>query len=175
MLILRQNTVCQLIYVVALYSISVVMTTCHSNGGQTEQSVLPRTIPTTIVHLANMKIGWCLASPTFAEPTLTTVDRVDCEMPHLVEVFALVDRQETMTAPYPGTTAVQEFLRDTCDQAYEEQFQVASIDHGLGIAILAPPTESFWLQSDGMIRCGVFPLTLKAEAGPFLKCYQSET
>lgn len=120
-----------------------------------------------------MELDWCLARPNIHEPALT-VDRVSCDSPHTIEVFAMVNRPTEIPGPYPGEEEARIRFRDTCERVYMKRFGAPSIDDGLGLAVLAPLSESYWNSSDARLVCGVMPLTFRAERGNILERYQSD-
>lgn len=82
------------------------------------------------VSVDKIEAGQCLAEP--AEGLLTSVTKIDCEAPHEMEVYAVVDLEEAANESWPGTDAVEQRAINLC---------LGSVEAFIGQDFMASPYD----------------------------------
>ena len=80
-----------------------------------------------------------------------TVNVVDCEQPHIYEVYALVD-YETEDDAYPGEEAVRTYADEQCEAEFEG-FVGIDYESSRWYITSVTPSEETWADGDREIVC----------------------
>lgn len=90
-----------------------------------------------------MKVGDCFTLDR--DTSIEQVSAIPCDLPHGVEVYAVVEDPAPPGAPYPGVDAVRAAAKDGCEAAYEPFVGAPYTGSSrLWINILAPE-EPYWV------------------------------
>lgn len=92
---------------------------------------------------------------------------LDCDEPHLMQVFGTEMLNGPAGTPYPGDSEVDRQAWDACQSAFEEFVGVRYDDSRLNATYYWPPSES-WLAGDRVVLCVIeasvaSPLTRSVE------------
>ncbi|NNF55839.1 MAG: hypothetical protein HKN03_15535 [Acidimicrobiales bacterium] len=104
------------------------------------------------VSVDKIEVGQCLVEP--AEGLLTSVTKIDCNEPHEMEVYAVVNLEQTADEAWPGASAVEERAISMCLDRVEafigEDFMASPYD----ITYITPVQEG-WAEGDNEGICAV--------------------
>lgn len=103
------------------------------------------------VSVFELEVGQCFEEST-VEGQFSEVTLVNCDEPHLAEVFALLDHPAAPGEAYPGQDAVSSFASDECVARFEpyvgQTYELSAI-----FFTSFTPTEGSWEQGDREIVC----------------------
>lgn len=88
---------------------------------------------------------------------VSDADIVDCDEPHDAEVHAMFELDDPPGAPYPGSRALNNRVRATCDEAFEEWVGVPYEDSTLESLWLLPQLDDWDEDDDRLITCIILP------------------
>ena len=100
----------------------------------------------------DLELGDC-----FDTENITTVDEVavvDCDEPHVYEVFGLTDVEAGDDEPYPGEEALNTAADEACRPAFADYVGIP-YDDSEWFATFINPSEGTWQQGDREILCVV--------------------
>lgn len=104
------------------------------------------------VSVDKIEVGQCLAEP--AEGLLTSVTKINCDEPHEMEVYAVVDLEQGTNETWPGTSVVEERAINMCIDRVEafigEDFMASPYD-----ITYITPVEEGWADGDHEGICAV--------------------
>ncbi len=104
------------------------------------------------VSVDKVEVGQCLVKP--AEGLLTSVTEINCDEPHEMEVYAVVDLEQSSNEAWPGTSAVEERAINMCIDRVEafigEDFMASPYD-----ITYITPVEEGWADGDHEGICAV--------------------
>jgi hypothetical protein len=96
----------------------------------------------------DLEVGDCFTSES---TLLDTVLVVDCEEPHVYEVYDVGDVESTDDA-YPGDAAMGETASAQCQDAFEAYVGIAYEDSQWYVTSI-PPSEETWAEGDREVVC----------------------
>lgn len=104
------------------------------------------------VSVDKVEVGQCLVEP--GEGLLTSVTKINCDEPHEMEVYAVVDLEQSSSETWPGTSAVEERAINMCLDLVEpfigEDFMASPYD-----ITYITPVEEGWAEGDHEGICAV--------------------
>jgi hypothetical protein len=110
------------------------------------------------VLLQNLRVGDCWNSNDFAtaDPTETVemlfVAVVDCDSPHLGEVYLITDIEAGTGAPYPGELVAEIRALETCLDRFSNTFAESYESSSIGVMPVFP-LEGSWALGDREVIC----------------------
>lgn len=149
-------------------ALALVAVACGGDDAATDDTTTstapPDTAPPTTeppgeqVDVSALEPGMCFdyrVVPDEAGQEVEGVVAIDCNLPHLNEVFAVVEHPGGRTDPYPGTDAMTEFANDECIAQFEgfvgRQYELSDLEVGH-----VTPTPESWGERDRTVLCFVF-------------------
>ena len=111
------------------------------------------------ISVFDVEVGDCFTAPEEITTTFTTLDRVECEVPHEQEAYALATYTDpgTDTTPetFPGEAALKSFADGACAQEYADYVGVDYRDSELFFTYLLPSPRSWEQDQDRTTLCFV--------------------
>ena len=111
------------------------------------------------VSVFDVDVGDCFTAPKEITTTFTTLDRVECDVPHEQEAYARPTYTDpgTDTTPtaFPGEAALKSFADGTCAQEYADYVGVDYRDSELFFTYLLPSPRSWEQDQDRTTLCFV--------------------
>ena len=104
----------------------------------------------------SLDVGDCLDEPQGAE--FSDVDKIPCDEPHELEVFAVVQHPAGDDAPFPGTARIEQVAFDLCFAFFEDYVDRPYADSLLDIATFNPTRGSWDDIDDREIVCLLYDL-----------------
>ena len=104
----------------------------------------------------SLEVGDCLDEPRGGE--FSDVDKVSCDEPHELEVFALVDYPGGNDAPFPGADRLEQAALDLCFAFFEDYVDRPYPESLLDIATFNPTRDSWNEIDDREIVCLLYDL-----------------
>ena len=104
----------------------------------------------------SLEVGECLDEPRGGE--FSDVDKVSCDEPHELEVFALVEYPAGNDAPFPGTARIEEVAFALCFASFEDYVDRPYADSVLDILTFNPTRDSWDDIDDREIVCLLYDL-----------------
>ena len=106
---------------------------------------------TTAVSVFDVEVGDCFTAPEEITTTFTTLNRVECDVPHEQEAYAIARYTDpgTDTTPetFPGEAALKSFADGACASEFADYVGVDYRDSDLFFTYLLPSPRS-WEQDD---------------------------
>jgi hypothetical protein len=102
-----------------------------------------------------LKIGDCFS--TEWNKTFQSVASIPCELPHGLEVYAMVQDPAPPGAPYPGMDAIQAAARHGCEAAYEPFVGAPYTTTSKYWMTILSPEEPYWVLDIRTNWCAVYP------------------
>jgi len=147
----------------------VVLAACGSDDSASTTTTAPTTTaPTTttteapgeVVDAAALVVGDCFDTRVFPGQGETGIEeeaqvRVDCDDPHLNEVYLREELDIELAEPFPGSEAVRDLADDLCLAAFEDFVGLDYVRSVWEIGYTVP-TEATWGLPDRTVTCFVF-------------------
>lgn len=109
------------------------------------------------VSVFDVEVGDCFTAPKEITTTVTTLSRVECDVPHEQEAYALPTYTDpgTDSTPdtFPGEAALKSFADGTCAQEYAGYVGVDYRDSDLFFTYLLPSPRSWEQDQDRITLC----------------------
>ncbi|TBN56240.1 hypothetical protein EYE40_01865 [Glaciihabitans arcticus] len=91
--------------------------------------------------LNDIEVGECVDDEAiFGDADVASLDVVDCDEPHIAELYALWNLPDEA---YPGYYAVNELIEEGCEERFENFVGAPSVDTDLAYYYFYP-TEDYW-------------------------------
>ena len=156
--------------------VAMAITGFLADGGDAPaaaESITKPTMPAVATTVApeeigvdDMMVGDCLQWPE--GDTFTAVLRVDCAVPHDLEVHAVIDLREisyeySSVADFPGSEEIYDIGFDVCVQEFESYVGVPYSESAIYLDVFTP-TESGWIESgDRVVDCVIYSVDSDTE------------
>lgn len=113
-------------------------------------------IPSESITVFDATVGDCFLAPGEIRAELADLNRVDCELPHQQELYAVVEYETPGDSDdYPGNAPLDRFAQGICAEHYAGYVGIAYPDSGLWMTYLLPSARSWNQGSDRSILCFV--------------------